>query len=331
MSKIVKVLCVVIIALAMTAITFGQSTVSGAIGGVVTNPNKEVVPGASVAVKNIETNKEDTATADDQGRFRVPNLVPGIYSVSVSSSGFSSFTQSKVVVEVGRITELNAPLSVGPVSGTVEVTAEAPVINTNQPDFTTNVDQTSINELPINGRRASNFALLAPGVVSEGGFGLNSFRGVSGLLNNSTLDGGDNNNAFYSEERGRTRISYVVSQAAVREFQLNTSNFSAEYGRAAGGVINTVTKSGTNDFHGGAFFYDRNNKWGASNPLTTRPIPGTTQVERFKPRDTRYQFGGTIGGRIIKDKLFFFFSYDEQRKNFPGAATLSSQTYLADI
>ena len=328
MSKIVKLTCVLVITLAMSAIAFGQSTVSGAIGGVVTNPNKEVIPGASITARNTETNKEDTATADDEGRFRIPNLVPGIYSVTVTGAGFSTFTQSKVVVEVGRITELNAPLSIGPVSGAVEVTAEAPVINTSQPDFTTNVDQTSINELPINGRRASNFALLAPGVVSEGGFGINSFRGVSGLLNNSTLDGGDNNNAFYSEERGRTRISYVVSQAAVREFQLNTSNFSAEYGRAAGGVINTVTKSGTNDFHGGLFFYDRNNKWGASNPLTSRPNPTTGVQERFKPIDKRYQFGGTIGGRIIKDKLFFFFSYDEQRKNFPGAAILSVPTYL---
>jgi hypothetical protein len=112
-------------------------------------------------------------------------------------------------------------------------------------------------------------------------FGLNSFRGVS-VCNNSTVDGGDNNNAF-SEERGRTRISYVVSQAAIREFQVNTSNYSAEYGRAAGGVVNTVTKSGSNEFHGSAFFYDRNNKWGASNPLISRPIPGTTRTERFKP------------------------------------------------
>ncbi|MEJ7711003.1 MAG: hypothetical protein WKF84_14345 [Pyrinomonadaceae bacterium] len=92
-----------------------------------------------------------------------------------------------------------------------------------------------------------NFVRLTPGVVPDGAFGLNSFRGISGLLNNNTVDGGDNNNAFFSEERGRTRIPYVISQSAVREFQVNTSNYSAEYGRAAGGVVNTVTKSGTND------------------------------------------------------------------------------------
>ena len=120
----------------------------------------------------------------------------------------------------------------------VEVTGGAPVINTEQQDFSSNINQTSINELPINGRRWSNFALLTPGAVPDGNFGLISFRGISGLLNNSTIDGGDNNQAFFAEERGRTRISYSVSQAAIREFQVNTSSYSAEYGRSAGGVVN---------------------------------------------------------------------------------------------
>jgi outer membrane receptor protein involved in Fe transport len=307
-----------------------QSQTAGAIGGLVKDPKGAVVQGATVTVRNEDTNKETTGTSDSEGRFRVVQLQPGNYTVTVASSGFGNYTQSHIVVEVGRVTSIDVPLAVGGAQESVEVTSEAPVINTTQQDFSNNINQTSINELPINGRRASNFALLAPGVVPEGGFGLNSFRGVAGILNNSTLDGGDNNNAFYGEERGRTRISYVVSQAAIREFQLNTSNYSAEYGRAAGGVINTVTKSGSNEFHGSGFFYDRNNRFGATNPLTTRPVPGTTQVERFKPLDKRYQFGGTIGGRIIKDKLFFFFAYDEQRRDFPGAAILSSQTYLND-
>ena len=174
------------------------------------------------------------------------------------------------MVEVGRETTLEVALSVGPVTGTVDVSAEAPVINTTQQDFSTNINQTSINELPINGRRWSNFALLTPGAVPDGTFGLISFRGISGLLNNSTIDGGDNNQAFFAEERGRTRISYSISQAAIREFQVNTSSYSAEYGRSAGGVVNAVTKSGTNEFHGDIFYYQRNNKWGARNPLATR-------------------------------------------------------------
>ncbi|MGH9942063.1 MAG: TonB-dependent receptor [Pyrinomonadaceae bacterium] len=305
-----------------------QSTTDGAIGGVVKDPQGAVIVNAAISVRNEETNKENTATTDGEGRFRIVQLQPGNYTVMINQSGFATFTQGTVVVEVGRVTSLEIPLSVSGSQESVEVTAEAPVVNTTQQDFSNNINQTSINELPINGRRASNFVLLTPGVVSEGGFGLNSFRGVSGLLNNSTIDGGDNNNAFYSEERGRTRISYVVSQAAIREFQVNTSNYSAEYGRAAGGVVNTVTKSGTNEFHGGGFFYVRDNRLGAANPLISRPIPGTTRTERFKPKDERYQFGGTLGGPIVKDRLFFFFTYDEQRRDFPGAAILSNQNYL---
>jgi hypothetical protein len=305
-----------------------QSTTDGAIGGLIKDPNGAVVPNATITVRNEGTNKESTATSDDEGRFRVVQLQPGNYTVTIGVSGFASFSQPHVVVEVGRVTSLDIPLSISGSTEQVEVTAEAPVINTTQQDFSNNINQTSINELPINGRRASNFVLLTPGVVAEGGFGLNSFRGVSGLLNNSTVDGGDNNNAFYAEERGRTRISYVVSQAAIREFQVNTSNYSAEYGRAAGAVINTVTKSGTNDFHGDLFYYNRNNRFGATNPFVTRPILGTSQTERFKPTDIRHQFGGAIGGPVVHDKLFFFFTYDQQKRNFPGAAVLSNQAFL---
>ena len=307
-----------------------QSTTDGAIGGLVKDPNGAVVPNATVTVRNEGTNKESTTTSDDEGRFRVVQLQPGNYTVTIGVTGFAPFSQQNVVVEVGRVTSLDIPLSISGSTEQVEVTAEAPVINTTQQDFSNNINQTSINELPINGRRASNFVLLTPGVTAEGGFGLNSFRGVSGLLNNSTLDGGDNNNAFYGEERGRTRISYVVSQSSIREFQVNTSNYSAEYGRAAGAVINTVTKSGTNDFHGDLFEYYRNNRFGATNPFVTRPITGTSQTERFKPTDIRHQFGGSVGGRIIRDKLFFFFTYDQQKRNFPGAAILQNQAFLTN-
>ena len=333
MAKIVKGCFVCLFVLVLSTVAFAQSTTTGSIGGVVTNPNKEVVPGAAVTVRNIGTNKEDTATTDDSGRFKVAILQPGNYAVTVNSTGFSPSTMENVVVEIGRETNLEVALSVGPVTGTVDVSAEAPVINTTQQDFSTNLNQTSINELPVNGRRWSNFAILTPGATPDGNFGLISFRGISGLLNNSTVDGGDNNQGFFSEERGRTRSAYSVSQAAIREFQVNTSNFAAEYGRSAGGVINAITKSGTNEFHGSAFFYDRNNKWGARNPNTfiNRLVNGVSTREAFKPEDVRYQFGGTIGGPIVKDKVFFFFSYDEQRRNFPGVAVFANPGYLGTV
>jgi hypothetical protein len=307
-----------------------QSTVTGAINGTVTNPNKEVITGATITAKNNGTNKETTATTDDNGGYKIVNLEPGTYTVTVNGSGFAPFSNENVVVEVGRSTTFDVPLSLQGVTGTVQVTAEAPVINTSQQDFSTNINQTSINELPINGRRWSNFAILTPGAVPDGTFGLISFRGISGLLNNNTVDGGDNNQAFFAEERGRTRIPYVISQASIREFQVNTSSYSAEYGRSAGGVTNAVTKSGTNEFHGGAFLYDRNNKWGARNPLATNSvlINGVFTPVGIKPIDVRYQFGGTIGGPIVKDKAFFFFSYDQQRRNFPGLSRFTDPNLL---
>ena len=333
MSKIVKFSFVGLLVLALSAVALAQSTTTGAIGGVVTNPNKEVVPGASISVKNLGTNKEDSATTDGTGRFKAPNLQPGVYSVTVNSPGFSPMTVDNVTVEIGRETSIEVALSVGPVTGSVDVSAEAPVINTTQQDFSSNLNQTSINELPVNGRRWSNFAILTPAANPDGNFGLISFRGISGLLNNSTVDGGDNNQGFFSEERGRTRSAYSISQAAIREFQVNTSNFAAEYGRSAGGVINAITKSGTNEFHGSAFLDARNNKWGARNPNTfiNQLVNGVSTRVALKPEDARYQFGGTLGGPIAKDKLFFFFSYDEQKRDFPGVAVFSTPGYLNTV
>ncbi|MCA1635740.1 MAG: TonB-dependent receptor [Acidobacteria bacterium] len=317
----------------MSTAAFAQSNTDGAIGGTIKDQQGAVVTGAAVSVVNEGTNKESTGTTDDEGSFRIVQLQPGNYTVKINQSGFAPFTQQHVVVEVGRVTSLDIPLGLVGAQETVEVTAEAPVINTSQQDFSTNINQTSINELPINGRRASNFVLLTPGAVPDGDFGLVSFRGVSGLLNNSTVDGGNNNNAFFAEEAGRTRISSSISQAAVREFQVNTSNYSAEYGRAAGGVVNTVTKSGTNDFHGQLFYYLRDNRFGARNPLGFRNVVVNNIIQReaLKPVDERHQFGGAIGGPIAKDKLFFFFSYEQQKRDFPGIAQFDSGTYLNTI
>jgi hypothetical protein len=307
-----------------------QSTTTGAISVSVTDPNGAVVPNATITARNVATNKEDTATANDEGQAKIVNLQPGTYTVVVKATGFGDFTQNTVVVEVGLTNSLEAKMGLTAQEAQVNVTAEAPVLNTSQQDFSTNVNQTQISELPINGARWSNFALLSPGTVPDGNFGLISFRGISGLLNNNTVDGGDNNQAFFSEERGRTRINYVISQRAIREFQVNTSNYSAEYGRAAGGVTNAVTKSGSNQFHGDAFFYDRDNRLGARNPLAfiSSINNGVLSRDGIKPTDKRYTFGGDIGGPIKKDKAFFFFNYDEVRRNFPGLGIFTAPAYL---
>ena len=323
-------LAMMITIIMLNAGIFAQNQTTGAIGGKVVDPQDAVIPNATVTITNLGTNKVTTVTTTGSGEYRVTNLEPGTYSVEVASGNFSPVKVESVIVEVGRETPIDLTMSVGGGTAQVEVTAEAPVVNTNDGANATNIDQTQISELPINGRRASDFARLTPGVNPEGDFGLNSFRGLSSLMNNHTLDGTDNNNTFFSEERGRTRIQYSVSQAAVREFQVNNTNYSAEYGRAAGGVINTVTKSGTNQFRGEVFIFDRDNQWGARNPSALLPVAGGGTVST-KPRDVRYQFGVGVGGPIIKDRLFFFFNYDQQKRNFPGVATPSVATAFNPI
>lgn len=299
-----------------------QSSVSGAVAGTVADPNNAVVSGATVTLTSLGTNKIQVVTTGNEGLFRFPNLQPGEYKLSISANGFNEYKQEQITIEVGKLVTIDANLQIVGAAATVDVTSDASLVNIETKDFATNINQTSINELPINGRRWSNFAMLTPGSVPDGNFGLVSFRGISGLLNNSTVDGGDNNQYFFSEERGRTRISYSISQSAIQEFQVNTSNYSAEYGRAAGGVVNAVTKSGTNQLHGDAFYYQRNNSWGARNPRAFLNGVG------YKPEDVRHQFGGTLGGPIVKDKLFFFFSYDQQKRNFPGLAIFDNSAYL---
>ncbi|MFM9905810.1 MAG: TonB-dependent receptor domain-containing protein [Pyrinomonadaceae bacterium] len=311
---------------------FAQSIVTGAISGNVTDQQGALVPNASVTVTNTGTNSATTVTTNDDGGFKATSLQPGVYRVEVAAvSGFGASKAENIVVEVGRTSTVDFKLTAGGAVATVDVTSEAPAINTSDNANTQNDDQTAINERPINGRRWSNFAILSPSAVPDGTFGLISFRGISGLLNNNTIDGGDNNQAFFSEERGRTRINYVISQSAIREFQINTSNYSAEYGRSAGGVTNAVTKSGTNEFHGDAFYFNRNNRNGARNPraFASTFIGGVSGLVAAKPIDLREQFGGTIGGPIVKDRLFFFFSYDQQKRNFPGLAAFTQGNYLS--
>lgn len=333
MSRLIQngLACILCVCFA-SALCLAQSAVTGAIGGTVTDPNGAVVPSATVTIRNVGTNKETTGVSSNDGSFRFTNLQPGIYAVTITAQGFSEYKQENVTVEVGRVTSMDARLAISGATVSVDIIAES-AVNTTSKEFATNINQTAINELPINGRRWSNFAILTPGSVPDGSFGLISFRGISGLLNNNTIDGGDNNQAFFSEERGRTRISYSVSQSAIREFQVNTSNYSAEYGRAAGGVTNAVTKSGTNELHGDAFYYQRNNDWGARNPLAFQSVlvNGTTNLIGIKPEDVRHQFGGTLGGPIVKDKLFFFFSYDQQKRNFPGLGIFSNPNYLNTV
>src|ERR1035438_8980642 len=212
----------------LTPAARAQSTTDGAIGGVIMDPAKAVVPGATVTAHNPATNATATAQADNSGRYIVIHLQPGVYDVNVTSKGLTPAKRTGVVVEIGRVTSIDLELTVTGTATPVTVVSEAPVVNTEQQDFSTNLNQTSINNLAINGRRWFNFALATPGTVTDGGFGDVSFRGISGLLNNNTVDGGDNNQAFFAEEKGRTRIAYSTSQQSIQEFQVNTASYRSE-------------------------------------------------------------------------------------------------------
>ncbi len=309
-----------------------QSAVDGAIGGTVEDKTGAVVPNAVVTIRSNGTNASQSVTADGSGFFRAIHLQPGTYTVTIAAPGFDTYRADNVTVTVGSLTDVHSSLAAGSETTTVEVTDAPPAINTTNNAFANDIDLKVLEDLPVNNYRWSSYALLTPGVVADSnGFGLLSFRGQSTLLNNVEFDGVDDNQAFFSEERGRTRVGYSTAKASIQEFQVNTSNYSVEYGRSAGGVVNAVTRSGSNDFHGEMYFFDRDAEWGAKNKFTTHAIetstnPPTFVNQVFKPKDWRKQMGIGIGGPIIKDKLFFFFAFDDFKRNFPGVTAPSSLT-----
>jgi outer membrane receptor protein involved in Fe transport len=327
--RLTPILTLVLCLFTLLPLAHAQSTTTGAISGTVLDSRGAAVGDSAIVITNQGTNAQSTVKADGSGFFNASQLLPGLYTVVVTAQGFNQFKANDVDVEVGQTTNLSPALTVGSQAQTVVVSGAAPLINLTTPDFSSNLSLQTINNLPINGRRWSDLTLLTPGVVSDSnGFGLLSIRGISPLLNNVQIDGADDNQAFFSEERGRTREGYSTPQVAVQEFQVNTGVYSAEYGRALGGVINSVTKSGTNELHGQLYFYDRDNDWGAKNPFTKLTTfdasTGTTTTIQYKPVDWRKQWGFGVGGPLIKDRLFWFYAYDGYKRNFPGTAVASN-------
>ncbi len=305
-----------------------QSTTQGAIAGTVFDASDAAVPNATVVIHDDATNAEITLKTGGAGEFRAPQLTPGSYTVTITAAGFTSAKTAQIVVQVNQVTELNPHLQAGSEGTTVEVTAETPAINFDSATFGGSLSNKEIENIPINNRRWSSLALTTPGVTNDAsGFGLLSFRAISAVLNNVQIDGADDNQAFFSEERGRTRAGYSTSQAMVREFQVNTGVYSAEFGRAVGGVINSVTKTGSNQLHGEAYFYNRNDELSAFNPYTSLGVfnsAGQFSTVPFKPKDKRNQYGFEVGGPLIKDKLFFVYAFDVFDRQFPGVARASA-------
>jgi hypothetical protein len=305
-----------------------QST-TGGLAGTVYDPAHAVFPQAQLLLKGPSTGAVFHGTSGPTGRYHFEDLPPGSYLLDVYAPGFALYESAPIVVELGRRTRLDVTLRVATAQATVQVeTAVVPFMKLATPGVSTNFTASELANLPSDSRRWTSFALLSPGVVSDqSGRGLLSFRGTSVLLNNNTVDGADNNQAFFSEERGGVRAPYSISMGAVQEFQVNNANYSAEYGRAAGGVINTVTKSGANELHGEAFLFYRNAVLGATNPFTTLTSPGASGVfttTPIKPDNERKQTGFALGGPIKRDRLFLFYSFDYEQKDFPAIARTGS-------
>ncbi|HZQ55216.1 MAG TPA: carboxypeptidase regulatory-like domain-containing protein [Bryobacteraceae bacterium] len=311
-----QIMLAVLICSAVSLNGFGQAAAGvGGISGTVTDSTGAVVPDATVTVSNPQLGIRRDLKTTGGGVFSAPALVPSSgYSVTITAPGFAEFKQENIVVQVGQTVTIPARLAVASATTRLEVTEVAPVdIKT---DVSQNVNENQIKNLPINGRRVDSFVLLTPGVVPDGTFGLLSFRGIPGG-NNFMTDGNDTTETFYNENAGRTRIPTQISQDAVQEFQVLSDAYSAEYGRALGGVVNTVTRSGTNQYHGTGFWFFRNRTLDARDPFAS-----------FNPSEVRHQFGGSLGGPIVKDKLFFFADTEEQLRDFPLVSSIINPSVI---
>jgi hypothetical protein len=309
-SKSKLLLLIFVLSAAFSGSAMAQAVAGmGGISGVVRDPSGATVPGAQVVISNPTKGIQRTLITSVAGVFAAPALVPSTgYSLTVTISKFGKWEAKDFEILVGQTVDFKITLQLAGSATEVVVTGEAPLVETSKTDVSQVVERLQIENLPINGRRADTFVLVTPAVVSDGTFGLISFRGIAGG-NSFLTDGNDTTQSYYNENAGRTRISTQISQDAVQEFQVLSNGFSAEFGRAMGGVINTVTRSGSNDIHGTAYWYFRNRTLNAMDRYAPKGL---------NPSEWRHQVGGSLGGPIIKDKLFFFANTEIIKRNFPA-------------
>jgi outer membrane receptor protein involved in Fe transport len=297
-----------------------QATISFAqLNGTVLDSSGRTVAKAPVTARNVDTNTSFTATTAGDGYYVIPNLPPGKYDVSAVYNGFSKTTQTGIVLSVGQTATVNLTLKVAAAGETVVVTGEAPIIEPTKTEISQVIATQQIQALPISGRLFTDFALLTPSVAkSRTSLGTTftefevtqiSFGGMRSFSNEITVDGADFVNTISGVQRA------TPPQDSVQEFRVVNNSFGAEYGRALGGIVNIVTKSGTNNLHGSAYDYLQNSATDARSLLQPAPLPHALRQN---------QFGGTLGGPIRKDKMFFFLNYE-------GRRSAQSPTYAPDL
>ena len=305
-------LCTLAFSLLLASPAFGQDGGTGAIHGTVFDPAGGPIGQASIVAINTATGVRYSATSDPEGRFALDLLPPGDYSARVVADKMSPQITPELHIDVGGRTQLDFHLTIAGPQENVTVSSAPKLVDTSPSGVSTLLDERAIADLPLNGRRFSDLMLLSPGVTQDprsltsSTNGDLSFGGLRGFQNSFLVDGGDFNNAFFAQARGLYRTPYQFSTEVVQEFRVSTNSYGAELGRAGGAVVNVVTKSGSNHWHGTGMYYIRDSAFGASDPFLT-----------FKPHSRQQQGGATLGGPIKKNKIFFFGGFDQHYIHAP--------------
>ena len=330
MRRSLSVCAIILLVLVLSCAVHSAAQVNTAtLSGTVTDPQGLAVRGARITVTNAATGAARSLLVDDDGRYLFIGLTPGRYRMSVDGgANFSVFQNDSIVVTVGEEAIFNPRLDLKGMTQTVTVTTETANIETSKTEVSQTVEQRSIDNLPINGRGYINFTLInsqttrdvSPtiGPAPNSGLNINGARARSNMV---SVDGAD------AVDNSVNGIRATVSQEAVQEFQLILSNYNAEYGRATGGVINIVTKSGSNDIHGDIFGYFRNKSFQARNAFSGQVDPTTGVLDPVKQAYTRTQSGLTIGGPLRKDKTFYFLSYEYTQREESGFSSIGLGNY----
>jgi hypothetical protein len=291
----------------LTCATRGWSqsqTTTGVIQGAVTDPTGAAVPGAKIEARNLETNFTRSQDSDPSGRFVLLQMPPGRYRLTASKEGFATIVQENLELTVGQALTLPIAMKISSISEAITISVDP--VEVSRVESSTTLNERTISNTPVLGRKFEDLLTLTPGVgIVQGADGDEiNFAGQRGIFNNISLDGGDYNNGFFGEQVGGQRAAVDISMDAIREFRVVATGASAEFGRTAGGVVNVITKSGTNDLHGSVFHYQRLEAL-AANTSDGKPL------KDFR----REQSGGSIGGPIVKNKAFFFGSFEQIFEN----------------
>lgn len=301
---------IVVLVLLLSATGMFAQTTTAQLTGRITDPSGSVIPGAGVTVTNIDTQIKRQTRSNQEGYYTVPLLEPGNYEISIAMSGFKPMAQSGITLHVNQMARLDFVMQLGTATEAITVKADSPLLDATESALGAVVDNTKVTNLPLNGRNAYDLVMLVPGAQ---GYARQNLPGNHIPLSNMSINGGPAmTNEFLldgipNQTIVQSQFVVVPSIDAVQEFKVQTNSLAAEFGRTGGGVINLTLKSGTNQFHGVAYEFLRNDKLDANNWFNNRS-------EKERPPFRYNQFGGSVGGPVIKDKTFFFFNYEGLRR-----------------